>query len=180
MHTRQGLITKAKPDSAELQNNYMPLLTNEVVRTYPNIGSGKTWEQIQEAFRLRRKSARPSRCSVSMRNGRLRRCALTCRPSHMRLRLLALLHVALVRAIDSDPERENANHVVAGARAQQRRRRRRIPTRKPPPPARNGGCADGSAGSQSMRKPPEMTERVSAQTSRARRRRRRRARASAA
>jgi hypothetical protein len=31
----------------------MPLLTNEIVRTYPNIGSGKTLEQIQEEFRLR-------------------------------------------------------------------------------------------------------------------------------
>ena len=31
----------------------MPLLTNEVVRTYPIIGSWKTWEQIQEEFRLR-------------------------------------------------------------------------------------------------------------------------------
>ena len=53
MHTGEGLITKAKRDRAELQNNYMPLLTSEVVRTYPNISSGKTWEQIQEAFRLR-------------------------------------------------------------------------------------------------------------------------------
>jgi hypothetical protein len=56
MHTGEGLITTAKRDRAELQTCYMPLLTmltNEVVRTYPNIGSGKTWEQIQEAFRLR-------------------------------------------------------------------------------------------------------------------------------
>ena len=50
MHTGEGLITKAKRDRAELQNSYMPLLSNEVVRTYPNLGSGKTWEQIQEAF----------------------------------------------------------------------------------------------------------------------------------
>ena len=53
MHIGDGLITKAKRDRAELQNCYMPLLTNEVVRTYLNIGSGKTWEQIQEEFRLR-------------------------------------------------------------------------------------------------------------------------------
>jgi hypothetical protein len=53
LHTGEGLITKAKRDRAELQNCYMPLLTNEVVRSYPNIGSGKTWEQIQEDFRLR-------------------------------------------------------------------------------------------------------------------------------
>ena len=53
VHTGEGLITKAKRDRAELQNCYMPLLTNVVVRTYPNIGSGKTWEQIQEDFRLR-------------------------------------------------------------------------------------------------------------------------------
>ena len=53
IHTGDCLITKAKHDCAELQNCYMPLLTNEVVRTYPIIGSGKTWEQIQEEFRLR-------------------------------------------------------------------------------------------------------------------------------
>ncbi len=53
MHTGEGLITKAKRDRAELQNCYMPLLTNAVVHSYPNIGSGKTWEQIQETFRLR-------------------------------------------------------------------------------------------------------------------------------
>jgi hypothetical protein len=51
-HTGEGLINKAKRDRAELQNGYMPLLTNAVVHTYPNIGSGKTWEQIQEEFRL--------------------------------------------------------------------------------------------------------------------------------
>ena len=53
IYTGEGLITKAKRDRAELQNCYMPLLTNVVVRTYPNIGSGKNWEQIQEDFRLR-------------------------------------------------------------------------------------------------------------------------------
>jgi hypothetical protein len=53
IHTGDGLITKAKRDRAELQNCYMPLLTNEVCPTYPNIGSGKTWDQIQEVFRLR-------------------------------------------------------------------------------------------------------------------------------
>ncbi len=52
MHTGDGLITKAKRDRAELQNCYMPLLTNEVVCTYPNIGSGKTWEKLQEEFCL--------------------------------------------------------------------------------------------------------------------------------
>ena len=53
MHTGGGLITKANRDRAELLHSDMPLLTNEVVRTYPNIVSGKTWEQSQEAFRLR-------------------------------------------------------------------------------------------------------------------------------
>ena len=52
LHTGEGLITKAKRDRAELQNFYIPLLTNEIIRLYPTIGSGKTWEQIQEAFRL--------------------------------------------------------------------------------------------------------------------------------
>jgi hypothetical protein len=53
IHTGDCLITKAKHDCAELQNCYMPLLTNEVCPTYPNIGSGKTWDHIQEVFRLR-------------------------------------------------------------------------------------------------------------------------------
>jgi hypothetical protein len=52
MHTGKDLITKAKHDLAELQNCYMSLLTNDVVRSYPNIGSCKTWEQFQETFRL--------------------------------------------------------------------------------------------------------------------------------
>jgi hypothetical protein len=52
IHTGDCLITKTKHDCAELQNCYMPLLTNEVCPTYPNIGSGKTWDQIQEVFRL--------------------------------------------------------------------------------------------------------------------------------
>ncbi len=46
MHTVEGLITKDKRDRAELQNCYMPLLTNDLVRSYPNIGSGKKWEHI--------------------------------------------------------------------------------------------------------------------------------------
>ena len=41
MHTGEGLITKAKRDRAELQNSYMPLLTNQV-RIRANIVSRKT------------------------------------------------------------------------------------------------------------------------------------------
>ncbi len=48
MHTGEGLIIKAKRIREKLQNRYMSLLTNDVVRSYPNIGSGKTREQIQE------------------------------------------------------------------------------------------------------------------------------------
>ncbi len=50
MHTGEVLIIKAKRDRAELQNCYMPLLTNDVVFSYPNIGSCqcKNWGKIQE------------------------------------------------------------------------------------------------------------------------------------
>ena len=54
----------------------MPLLTNEVVLTYPNIVSGKTWEQtweqIQEAFRLQMWQ---ERCKVLLNENMMERVA---------------------------------------------------------------------------------------------------------
>ena len=52
MHTGETLLSKAKRDRAELTNSYMPLLI-KILPSYPDIGSGKTWDQIQEIFRLR-------------------------------------------------------------------------------------------------------------------------------
>jgi hypothetical protein len=48
MNTGEGLIIKAKRDRAELQNCYVPLLTNDVFPSYPNSGSGQTCKRIQE------------------------------------------------------------------------------------------------------------------------------------
>ena len=76
MHTGGGLITKANRDRAELLHSDMPLLTNEVVRTYPNIVSGKTWEQtweqIQEAFRLQMSQ---ERCKFLLNENMMERVA---------------------------------------------------------------------------------------------------------
>ena len=52
IHTGDTLLAKAKRDRAELGNSYMPLLI-KVVPSYPDIGSGKSWDQLQEHFRLR-------------------------------------------------------------------------------------------------------------------------------
>ena len=51
IHSGDSLLAKAKRDRAELANNYMPLLV-KVVPSYPNIGSGKGWDEIQTHFRL--------------------------------------------------------------------------------------------------------------------------------
>ena len=41
-----------KQDRAELQNSYISLLISEVLLSYPDIGSGKNWDPIQETFQL--------------------------------------------------------------------------------------------------------------------------------
>ncbi len=51
IHTGETLLAKAKRDRTELQNSYMPLLI-KAVPSYLDIGSGKTWDPIQEHFRL--------------------------------------------------------------------------------------------------------------------------------
>jgi hypothetical protein len=51
IYTGDTLLAKAKRESAELANSYMPLLIR-IVPGYPDIGSGKNWDQIQEHFRL--------------------------------------------------------------------------------------------------------------------------------
>ncbi len=51
IHTGETLLAKAKRDSAELAKSHMPLLIR-VVPSNPAICSGKSWDQIQEHFRL--------------------------------------------------------------------------------------------------------------------------------
>ncbi len=54
------MLAKAKRDRAELANSYMPLPIR-VVPSYSDIGSGKSWDQIQEHFRL---SLWQERCKI--------------------------------------------------------------------------------------------------------------------
>ena len=62
LHTGETLLAKAKRDRAELANSYMPLLIR-IVPSYPDIGSGKSWDQIQEHFRL---ALWQERCKILM------------------------------------------------------------------------------------------------------------------
>ena len=54
IHTGETLLAKA--NRAELQNSYMPLL-NKIVPNYPDIGSGRSWDQMMIWSRYLRKGA---------------------------------------------------------------------------------------------------------------------------
>ena len=99
-----------------------------------------------------------------MRKGRFLRWRLTCRPSQMRRRFMALLNATPKGRMQIKSSREQARMVRAAMPAAMASATKAASARAEGWLRRKAGVAGPLAGSQSMRNPPEMTERVRAQT----------------